>query len=70
MDRPLDALQLMNSIRPVMRESSAFHLELAQIYTQLRRPAEARAERDAVSDLQAQTQSALLRFENPRIYVY
>jgi tetratricopeptide (TPR) repeat protein len=70
MDRPMDALQLLNSIGPVMRESSAFHLELAQIYTQLRRPAEARAERDAVSNLQAQTKSALLRFESPRTYVH
>lgn len=70
MDRSLDALQLLNSIGPVMRESSAFHLELAQVYTQLHRPAEARAERDAVSNLQAQTQSPLLRFENPRTYVH
>lgn len=70
MDRPLDALQLLNSIGPAMRESSAFHFELAQVYTQLHRPAEARAERDALSSLEVQTQSGLLRFENPRTYVH
>jgi hypothetical protein len=52
-----------------MRTSSAFHLELAQIYTQLHRISEAQAERDAVNNLQAQAHDAL-HFENPRTYVH
>ncbi len=70
MNRPLDALQLLSSLGPATRESSAFHLELAQIYTRLHRPVEARAEQDAFSRIQAQTQNGLLRFEQPRTYVH
>jgi tetratricopeptide (TPR) repeat protein len=68
-NKPQDALRLLSSFSPDMRTSSAFHLELAQIYTQLHRISEAQAERDAVNNLQAQAHDAL-HFENPRTYVH
>ncbi|MFZ0589431.1 MAG: tetratricopeptide repeat protein [Bryobacteraceae bacterium] len=68
-NRPLDALQLLASISPVMQESSAFHFELAQIYALLHRSADAQAERDTLTSLQARTHNAL-HFENPRTYVH
>lgn len=67
--RPLDSLQLLIFIRPVMQESSAFHFELAQVYALLDRTADAQAERDALTSLEARTHNAL-HFENPRTYVY
>jgi tetratricopeptide (TPR) repeat protein len=66
--RPQDALQLLASIRPAMQGSSAFHLQLAQLYAFLHRTADAQAERDTLSSLQAHSQD-VLHFENPRTYV-
>jgi tetratricopeptide (TPR) repeat protein len=68
-NRPLEALQLLASISQVMQESSAFHFELAQTYALLHRSADAQAERDALTSLQARTHDAL-HFENPRTYVH
>ena len=68
-NRPLDALRLLASISPVMQESPAFHFELAQTYAFLHRSADAQAERDALTSLQARTHDAL-HFENPRTYVH
>lgn len=68
-DKRLDALQLLTSLGPTARESSTFHFELAQLYAQLRRSADAQAERDAFSRLQANAHEAL-HFENPRTYVH
>jgi tetratricopeptide (TPR) repeat protein len=68
-DRPFNALQLLTSLGPTMRESSTFHFELAQLYAQLQRSTDAQAERDAFSRLQANAHEAL-HFENPRTYVH
>jgi tetratricopeptide (TPR) repeat protein len=64
-----DALQLLQSIAPEMQDSEAFHFQLAHVYTALHRPAEAQAERDMLTTLQARSQDAL-HFENPRTYVH
>lgn len=52
-----------------MGDSFAFHLELAQLYTQLRRLAEAQEERDVAAKLQARAQDNI-RFDNPTTYVH
>lgn len=67
--RTREALQLLTSQRSSMEESSAFHLELAQLYTQLHRPAEAREQRDMIAKLEAQSQRSL-RFDSPATYVH
>lgn len=64
-----DALQLLQSIAPEMQDSEAFHFELAQVYTVLHLSAEAQAERDTLTTLQARSQD-VLHFENPRTYVH
>ena len=68
-NRPGDALGLLMPLRPALQDSAAFHLQLAQLYTQLKRPADAQAERDAVTAIQEHTQKEF-RFESPRTYVY
>jgi tetratricopeptide (TPR) repeat protein len=67
--QPSSALQVLESIRPAMQESSAFHFQLAQIYTLLGRSADARTERATVTTLEARSQD-VLHFENPRTYVH
>jgi tetratricopeptide (TPR) repeat protein len=67
--RPQEALQLLLSLQPAMRDSSPFHFELAQLYTELRRPINAQTERDEFSRLQADTQDSL-HFVSPRTYVH
>jgi tetratricopeptide (TPR) repeat protein len=69
MNQPLDALSLLSSIRSAMQESPAFHLQFAQLYTVLHRPADAQTERDVFTSLEARTRDAL-HFENPRTYVH
>jgi predicted Zn-dependent protease len=64
-----EALQLLNSLRPTMQESAAFHFELAQLYAELHRPTDAQAEREAFSNLEATAHEAL-RFDIPRTYVH
>jgi len=64
-----EALQLLDSLRPAMQESPAFHFELAQLYADLHRPADAQAEREAFSNLEA-TAHAALPFDVPRTYVH
>ncbi|MBV8866012.1 MAG: tetratricopeptide repeat protein [Acidobacteriaceae bacterium] len=68
-DRPLESLQLLTSLNPAMRESSTFHFELAQLYAQLHRTEDAKAERDAFSRAQTTAHDAL-HFENPHTYVH
>jgi predicted Zn-dependent protease len=63
------ALQVLTSLQPAMRDSSAFHLELAQLYTKLQRSAEAREERNVVAKLDARAEDSI-RFENPTTYVH
>jgi tetratricopeptide (TPR) repeat protein len=66
--RSSEALQILNSQQSSMEESSAFHLELAQVYTQLHRPADARKQRDVVAKMELQSQDSL-RFDSPTTYV-
>jgi thioredoxin-like negative regulator of GroEL len=67
--RPEDALRLLQSIGPEMEDSAAFHFELAQIYTLLHRPSDAQSQRNAFTQLQANSQN-VLRFDNPHTYVH
>jgi len=67
--RAPEALQVLTSLQPLMSDSPALHLELAQLYGQLHRPEDAREERDVVAKLEAQTQDAI-RFDNPTTYVH
>ena len=50
-NRPREALQLLSSLGPASRDSSAVHFELAQISTRRHRSVEAQAERDVFSRL-------------------
>ena len=63
-----DALQVLNSLQSRMADFSPFHLELATLYAQLHRTADAQAERALVATLQAQAHEEL-HFEDPSIYV-
>jgi tetratricopeptide (TPR) repeat protein len=67
--RDSEALQLLISLRPTLQESAAFHFELAQVYADLHRPADAQTERETFSRLQANTHEGL-HFDSPRIYVH
>ena len=67
--RPWDALRLLQSIAPEMEDSTALHLQLAQIYTVLHRPADAQLQRNAISELQANSEN-VLRFDNPHTYIH
>jgi predicted Zn-dependent protease len=69
LNRVADALHLLQPLAPALRDSSAFHFELVQIYARLGRTAEARAERDQVATLQAKSENSL-RFEDPKTYVH
>jgi len=68
-NQPSTALQILDSISPVMQQSPAFHFELARLYSVLGRADDARIEQDAFKNLQAATKDAL-HFENPRTYVH
>jgi thioredoxin-like negative regulator of GroEL len=67
--RAREALQVLTSLQPLMGDSPALHLELAQLYAQIHRPADAREERVVVAKLEAQTQDAI-RFDDPTTYVH
>jgi tetratricopeptide (TPR) repeat protein len=69
LNRADNALHLLQPLAPALRDSSAFHFELAQIYAQLRRTAEAQVERGQVARLQAKSENSL-RFEDPKVYVH
>jgi Flp pilus assembly protein TadD len=69
MNHPEDAVRLLTPLSSSLHDSSAFHLQLAQLYTQLQRPTDAQAERDAVTAIQAHEQSEL-RFESAKTYIY
>jgi tetratricopeptide (TPR) repeat protein len=64
-----DALKLMKSLEPKLRDSAPFQLELAQLYGQLRRPADAQAARATVASLEAKAHQGL-RFEESPVYVH
>jgi thioredoxin-like negative regulator of GroEL len=64
-----EALQLLISLRSTLQESAAFHFELAQVYTDLHRSADAQTERDAFGRLQANAHEGL-HFDSPRTYVH
>jgi predicted Zn-dependent protease len=67
--QPSSALRVLTSISSAMRHSPEFHFELARVYSLLGRAEDARAERDAFTNLQASARNDL-RFESPRTYVY
>ena len=67
--RSEEALRLLESQQSSLEESSAFHLELAQVYIRLHRPADAHNQRDVVARLEARAQDSL-RFDNPVTYVH
>lgn len=69
LERASDALHVLQPLAPALRDSSAFHSELAQIYTQLGRTAEAHTELGQVTALQEKSANAL-RFEDPKTYVH
>jgi tetratricopeptide (TPR) repeat protein len=64
-----EALQLLVSLRSTLQESPAFHFELAQVYSDLHRSADAQTERDAFGQLQANAHEGL-HFDSPRTYVH
>jgi tetratricopeptide (TPR) repeat protein len=64
-----EALQLLTPLRATLQESAALHFELAQVYADLHRPADAQAERDIFNQLQANAHEGL-RFDSPRVYVH
>jgi predicted Zn-dependent protease len=64
-----EALQVLKSLVPRMGDSSPFHLELATLYTQLHRNADAQTERTIASNLQSQAHQDL-RFQESQTYVY
>ncbi len=63
------ALRVLRSLEPRMQDSSPFHLELATLYVQLHRTADAQAERAIVANLQSQAHQEL-RFEDSQTYVH
>ncbi len=66
---PSAALKTITAIGPATQQTSAYHLELAEIYVQLHRPEDAQAQRKIVSDLQLAAHSEL-HFDEPKVYVY
>jgi tetratricopeptide (TPR) repeat protein len=64
-----DALRLLTSIEPALRQSPAFHLEFSQLYRQMHRADESKAELDAFNALQKREENSL-RFDKPRTYVF
>ncbi len=69
LNQPAEALNTLTGIRAGMQQSPAFHLELAQVYSQLHRTLEAETERRTVTQLQADAQQGL-RFDEPKVYVH
>jgi len=69
LSQPAEALKVLEMIRPATKESSAFHLELAQVYGQLHQTTEAETERKLVSQLQTADQQGL-HFDQPKVYVH
>ncbi|HEX7362692.1 MAG TPA: tetratricopeptide repeat protein [Bryobacteraceae bacterium] len=67
--RPHAALQILESLAPALHSSRAFHVQLAQIYRQLGRTAQARAEDKQVTELEAQAQD-VLHFNSPKTYIH
>lgn len=68
-NRCTEALHVLTALRPSMNDSSAFHLELAQLYSQIHRPDKAREERAVLAKLEAQAQDSI-HFDNPTTYVH
>jgi predicted Zn-dependent protease len=69
LNRLEDALSLLVPLHSSLQDSPAYHLQLAQLYAQLQRPADAKAEREALAAIQAHSQSEL-HFESAKTYVY
>ncbi len=67
--KPAEALAVLDRVSEPVRNSSAFHLERAQVYVALKRPDEARKEREAAMALQSGARQAL-HFESPKSYVH
>jgi hypothetical protein len=69
LNNPAAALKTITEITATTQQAPAYHLELAAIYTQLHRTADAQVQRQIVSDLQISAHTEL-HFEEPKIYVY
>ena len=67
--KPTEALAILDAANEPVRNSSAFHVERAQVYVALKRPDEARKEREAAMALQSGARQAL-HFESPKSYVH
>jgi tetratricopeptide (TPR) repeat protein len=63
-----DALRLLETAAPQLRDSKALHLQLAQLYTALHRSGDAQGERNVLANLSTLSPD-VLRFDNPRTYV-
>jgi tetratricopeptide (TPR) repeat protein len=66
--QPDEALKILEFCRTESAQTPAFHLELAQVYTQLHRSDMADAERATVSRLKA-SEASSLHFDQPGTYV-
>ncbi len=67
--KPAEALAVLDAVSEPVRNSSAFHVERAQVYAALKRPDEARKEREAAMAPQSGARQAL-HFESPKSYVH
>jgi tetratricopeptide (TPR) repeat protein len=66
--RTAEALALLNELEPSQHDSIPWHLELAQLYTQLHKTQEAKVHQEAIVRLETESHDAL-RFENAKTYV-
>ncbi len=69
LNRSAEALNCLQPLEPVMRNSSAYHLELSQVFSKLGRTADAQREQGQVERLSAKSDTSL-RFAEPKVYVY
>ena len=69
LDHPAEALGILAAIGPAAQQSPEYHLELAQVYTQLHQITQAEAERKIVARLSADAHDGL-HFDAPPIYIH
>ncbi len=69
LNRADEAVQLLLSLPPAAQNSSAYHIELARLYSGLHRTSDAEAERAAIQKALARN-SESIHFDNPKTYVY
>ena len=66
---PAEALAVLDGAGEPVAKLAAFHVERSQVYAALKKPDEARKEREAAVALQGGAQQAL-HFESPKNYVH